>query len=77
MKRLALLAGAAVAAIGLGAVGAASLDPEHPSHPLSSPCRITVKAHEDGSASLYCEGEAVAFGAIDAESGRVRISARP
>jgi hypothetical protein len=76
MKRLALLACSAVAAIGWGAVGATSLDPEPPPHSVSVPCRVTVRAYEDGSASLYCEGEAAAFGRIDAESGRVRISTR-
>jgi hypothetical protein len=77
MKWLALLAGAALAALAVSMVGAVSLDREHHAHPLPVPCRVTLRAYEDRSASLYCEGEAAALGTIDAESGRVRISPRP
>lgn len=46
---------------------------DRPGPPWGTACAVELRAYEDRSASLYCRGSGEAFGAVDAESGRVRI----
>jgi hypothetical protein len=43
--------------------------------PFTKRCGMEIRAYDDGSASLYCDGRRKPFAAIDAESGRVRFFA--
>jgi hypothetical protein len=73
MRRPALLL-AALLLGALGGVGAAqAFDPQTAPPPFSQRCYVTLKGHEDGSASLYCGAAERAFGAVDAETGRVHL----
>jgi hypothetical protein len=47
--------------------------PDRP--PFTKRCGLEIRAYEDGSASLYCDGKAKPFAAVDAESGRIRFFA--
>jgi hypothetical protein len=72
--RIAALAVAAVAAsFGGGIALAAGGDGPPNRPPWNKRCPIEIRAHEDGSASLYCAERSRAFGAVDAENGRVRF----
>jgi hypothetical protein len=69
-----------VVAAGLTAAGAATAlaagtDPYPQRPPFTKRCGIQIRAYDDGSASLYCNDRVKPFGAIDAESGRIRFFA--
>ena len=49
---------------------AAGVDPSQRSPEAG---KVAIRAYEDGSANLYCDGRQKPFGAIDAESGKVRF----
>jgi hypothetical protein len=73
MPRLALVVAASVLGALGGAGAAIAFDPHTAPPPFSQRCYVTLKGHEDGSASLYCGAAERAFGAVDAETGRVRL----
>jgi hypothetical protein len=76
MKRLltfSVLALLAIAALVTGVAVAAGIDPADSPPPWSSRCEMEIRAYEDSSANLYCHGRRKPFGAIDAETGRVRF----
>ena len=74
IKRLSLLCVPVLLALGLGGVAAAKgLDSSSAPPPWSGRCKVAIRAYEDGSANLYCDGRQKPFGAIDAESGKVRF----
>jgi hypothetical protein len=54
-----------------GAIASATTGSSTP--PWGSRCAVELRAYEDGSASLYCQGSPRRFGTIDAESGRTRV----
>ena len=68
----ALAALAATVALALAATTRA-FDPATAPPPWSSRCPLTIRAHEDGSASFYCGRHAAPVGTLDAETGRVRL----
>jgi hypothetical protein len=72
MKRLILLCVPVVLALG-GVAVAKGFDPSSGPPPWSGRCKVAIRAYEDGSANLYCDGRQKPFGAIDAESGKVRF----
>jgi len=67
------VAATAVAATSAVALGGETSTPQRP--PFTKRCGIEIRAYEDGSASLYCDGRAKPFAAVDAESGRIRFFA--
>ena len=71
---LALAALAVTVALAVTATTRA-FDPATAPPPWSSRCPLTIRAHEDGSASLYCGRRAALVGRVDAETGRVRLLA--
>jgi hypothetical protein len=70
-----LIAALAIDAIGGAVLLAAALDRDLLDAPRAS-CVVVRRRYEDGSASLYCRGQDIPFGAIDAETGRLRVSAQ-
>jgi hypothetical protein len=62
-----------VAATSAVALGGETSTPQRP--PFTKRCGIEIRAYHDGSASLYCDGRAKPFAAVDADSGRIRFFA--
>jgi hypothetical protein len=62
-----------VAATSAVALGGETSTPQRP--PFTKRCGIEIRAYDDGSASLYCDGRAKPFAAVDADSGRIRFFA--
>jgi hypothetical protein len=77
LRRRAAIAVAAVAVTSAGAATALAegTDPYPQRPPFTKRCGIQIRAYDDGSASLYCNDRVKPFGAIDAESGRIRFFA--
>lgn len=69
----AALAATAVGATTAVAIGGETSTPERP--PFTKRCGLEIRAYGDGSASLYCDGRAKPFAAVDADSGRIRFFA--
>ena len=72
MKRLILLCVPVLLALA-GVAAAKGFDPSSAPPPWSSRCKVAIRAYEDGSANLYCDGRQKPFGAVDAESGKIRF----
>jgi hypothetical protein len=72
-RRFAAGALAAVLAATGGIASAAGGDRSPNRPPWNKRCGIEIRAHDDGSASLYCDERTRPFGAIDAESGRIQF----
>lgn len=76
IPRRRLYAGALAAVLATAAGGIASAaggDRSSNRPPWNKRCGIEIRAHDDGSASLYCDERTRPFGAIDAESGRIQF----
>jgi hypothetical protein len=73
MKRSILLCVPVLLLVLAGVAAAAGFDPSSSPPPWSSRCKVAIRAYEDGSANLYCDGRQKPFGAVDAESGKVRF----
>jgi hypothetical protein len=75
-RRLAIgAATVGVAAAGAATALAAGTDPYPQRPPFTKRCALEIRAYQDGSGSLYCEGKVKPFAALDAESGRIRFFA--
>jgi hypothetical protein len=74
MKRLILLCVPVLLVLVVCGIAAAKgFDPSAAPPPWSGRCKVAIRAYEDGSANLYCDGRKKPFGAIDAESGKIRF----
>jgi hypothetical protein len=71
--KVAVAAGAAVAVGATGVALGAGFDPAPEHAPWTKRCGVQIRAYEDGSASLFCEGRRQPFGSVAAETGRVRF----
>jgi len=75
-RRIALAATALAVSVAGGATAVASGGDSYPERPpFTKRCGLEIRAYEDGSASLYCDGKRRPFAAVDAETGRVRFFA--
>ena len=75
-RRLAIgTVAAGLTAAGAATALAAGTDAYPHRAPFTKRCGIEIRAYDDGSASLYCDSRERPFGAVDAESGRVRFFA--
>lgn len=73
-RRLAAGALAAVLATAVGGIASAAAGGGAPNRPpWNKRCGIEIRAHDDGSASLYCDERTRPFAAIDAGSGRIQF----
>jgi hypothetical protein len=71
--KLAVAAGAALAVGGAGVALGAGFDPTPEHVPWTKRCVVEIRAYDDASASLFCEGRRKPFGSVDAETGRIRF----
>ena len=66
-------AGAAVALAATGVAFGRGLEPVPEHVPWTKRCPVELRAYEDASASLFCEGKRKPFAIVEADDGRIRF----
>jgi hypothetical protein len=66
-------AGAAVALAATGVAFGRGLEPMPEHVPWTKRCPVELRAYEDASASLFCEGKRKPFAIVENDDGRIRF----